>query len=78
MLVCTCHPSDGGEHKKIENSRSKLSWAKCEILSQKQPEKSVAPVVEHLPNKCEALSSNTILPKKESKKNIYIYILFLS
>jgi hypothetical protein len=31
----------------------------------------VAEVVEHLPNKCEALSSNPVLPKNNNK---YVYV----
>jgi hypothetical protein len=47
----------------------------CETLSWKKPLQNradkVAPVVEHLPSRHEALSSNTVLPrgKKKRKEN---------
>jgi hypothetical protein len=64
--------SYGGKHK-IGGSRSRLAWAKNKTVSQKSPTQKragwVIQVVERLPSKCEAPSSNPApLKEKETKK----------
>jgi hypothetical protein len=68
-MAHTCHPIYRGKCK-VGGSLSRPAWVKSETLSPKYLEQKgleVAQTVEHLPSKCDALSSNsrTAPPKKK-------------
>jgi hypothetical protein len=74
QVACTWNPSYAGRRDQKDHG-SRPTWAISKTLSQKYPTHThthtqakadgVAQVIEHLPNKCEAVSSNTSTSKRK-------------
>jgi hypothetical protein len=75
MVVLTCHSSNGRKDK-IGGLWSRSVWAKNETLSPNNQSKKraggVPQVVETLPSKCEALSSNQKTNKSPSQFTLLV------
>jgi hypothetical protein len=65
VVAYTCHPGYG-EKPKIGGLQCRLAWTKSKTskITRTKRTGGVAQVLEHLPKKCEALSSNPNTTKK--------------
>jgi hypothetical protein len=67
IVACTCQSSYCGKHKWEDESLGLLRGKKarfCNKKSQSKRAEGMTKVVEHLPSKCETLSSSLHHPKK--------------
>jgi hypothetical protein len=58
IVVCTCHPSNGGRKTTVQASLDK-KWDPIFKVTRAKRVEGMAQAVERLPSKCEALSSNS-------------------
>jgi hypothetical protein len=71
-VVHACNPSYSGGRNQKDHSSKPAGKINCETLSQKYSTQNraggVTQVIQCLPNKCEALSSNPSTAKQRKKK----------
>jgi hypothetical protein len=78
MVVCTYYPSNGGKPE-IGESWSRITRTKKRVtiseITKAKRAGDTTQVVEHLPNKCKALNSNSCTAKKKCNRNLRVIII---